>query len=219
MAAPRGPKRPAALDLRLPELADTTVGAGPVGGVREGERYADADLSGVDLARTSFRECAFERVSLHEADLRGVHLVECRLSAVDAPVLSAPRSSWRTVSWSGSRIGALEAYETTWRNVSVGECKLGYLNARGSTWTDVLLTGCTIDELDLAGATLTRVALPGCRVGTLRLPGSTLTDVDLRDTTLQVVEDLAGLAGAWVSESQLVELAPLLADHLKIRVG
>jgi len=30
---------------------------------------------------------------------------------------------------------------------------------------------------------------------------------------------VAGLAGAWITESQLTELAPNLASHLRITVG
>ena len=219
MPTAKHPRPPEPVDLVLPELVDTPVtGLGPEDR-RALERYADADLSGADLARASFSESAFDRVILHEADLRGVHLVECRLQQLDAAALGVRRSSWRSVTMSGSRLGALEAYESTWRSVEVSESKVGYLNARGATWQDVTFRGCVLDELDLAGARLTRVAFPECRIGTLRLTGTTLTDVDLRATRLEVVVDLAGLAGAWVSEQQLIELAPLLAAQLKIRVG
>lgn len=217
--APQPAAQPALAAGPLPELLDTPADQVAAGDRREGERYADDDFARVRLTGTSFTDCAFERVSLHEADLRGLHLAECRLTAVDAPVLAVPRSSWRDVLVTGSRLGAVEAYESTWRTVSIADGKLGYLNARGSTWTDVSLRDCAVDELDLSGARLTRVSLAGCRVGTLHLAGATLTDVDLRQTRLEVIEGLAGLAGAWVSETQLVELAPLLAVHLGIRVG
>ena len=219
MATATRPRPPEPVQLALPELMTTPTDGLGRGDRRELERYVDADLSGVDLSRTSFEECAFERVGLHEADLRGVHLVDCRLQQVDAAALRMPRSSWRSVAVGGSRLGALEAYESTWRSVEVSETKVGYLNARGAGWQDVLFRDCVIDELDLAGARLTRVAFPGCRIGALRLPGTTATDVDLREARLQVIEDLGGLAGAWVSEQQLTELAPLLAAHLQIRVG
>ena len=158
-------------------------------------------------------------MTLDAVDLRGVHLVECRLSQLDAAHGVLPRSSWREVVLAGSRLGAVECYDSTWRSVLITDSKMGYLNARGSTWTDVTLSGCAIDELDLAGARLTRVRLDGCRIGTLRVAGATLTDVDLRGAQLTQLEGLAGLAGAWVSEQQLIELAPLLADHLGIRIG
>jgi hypothetical protein len=46
-----------------------------------------------------------------------------------------------------------------------------------------------------------------------------LSDVDLRGTQLGVLEDLAGLAGSWITESQLEALAPQLAAYLSINVG
>jgi uncharacterized protein YjbI with pentapeptide repeats len=213
------PRPPEQLSLTLPPLTD--AGADDIGADERYDalRVAEADLGGLHLARATFAECLFERVALHETDLRGAHFLESRLSQVDAPVFTAPRSSWRRTVLERSRLGAVETYETTWRSVLVSDCKLGYLNGRSSAWTDVTLRGCSIDELDLSGAKLTRVAFVDCRVGTLRAAGATLSDVDLRGARLEVLDGLAGLAGAWVSEHQLSELAPLLAEHLKIRVG
>lgn len=219
MAARTRPAPPEPVQLALPELVDTDAVTLAARDRREAERYSDADLSGAVLPQASFGECAFERVALHEADLRGLHLTECRLQQVDAAALGVARSGWRSVAVTGSRLGALEAYESTWRNVELTESKLGYLNARGSTWTDVTLRDCVVEELDLGGARLTRVAFPGCRIASLRLAGATLVDVDLREARLESIEELAGLAGGWVSEAQLSELAPLLAAHLGIRVG
>lgn len=219
MPAHPEPKAPEEVRLDLGDLLDTPVDQIRAGDRREGERYADDGFAGARLVGTSFTACTFSRVSWHEADLRGLHLAECRLDALDAPVLRVPRSDWRSVAVAGSRLGAVEAYESTWRTVGIADSKIGYLNARGSTWIDVSLAGCALDELDLSGARLTRVSLAGCRIGTLHTTGATLTDVDLRDARLEVVEGLAGLAGAWVSGTQLLELAPLLAGHLGIRVG
>lgn len=216
---PDAPRPPEPLTLTLPPLTD----GGDVD-LTADERYdavhfADADLGGLDLAGVTFAECLLERVALHETDLRRAHVVESRLSQVDAPVFMAPRSSWRRAVLERSRLGAVEIYEATWRSLLVSDSKLGYLNARSNVWTDVELRGCTVDELDVSGAKLTRVAFVDCRIGTLRAAGATLVDVDLRGARLEVVDGLAGLAGAWVSEHQLSELAPLLAEHLEIRVG
>ena len=213
------PQPPEQVALSLPALTDAAAREVDGDERYDGLRFAGADFSHEDLARTTFADCAFERVTLHEADLRGAHFVESQLSQVDAPVLTVPRSNWRMVILERSRLGAMESYESSWRSLLLSDCKLGYLNARSSVWTDVTFTGCSIDELDVSGAKLTRVAFADCRIGTLHTPGATLVDVDLRGARLEVIDGLAGLAGAWVSEQQLTELAPLLADHLKIRVG
>jgi uncharacterized protein YjbI with pentapeptide repeats len=219
MAPSAGPQPPETVQVTLPPLTDVTAGSLAASQHHELARLADLDLSGADLRRTTFSESALQRLVLDATDLRGVHLAECRLDQLDAARCSVPRSSWRDVVLAGSRLGAVEAYESTWRAVLVTDSKLGYLNARGSTWTDVTFRGCTVDELDLTDARLTRVRLDDCRVRSLRLGGTILTDVDLRTARLAELEGLAGLAGAWVSEQQLTELAPLLAAHLGIRIG
>ena len=66
---------------------------------------------------------------------------------------------------------------------------------------------------------MTRLAFAGCRIETLTLSGARLVDVDLRGADFRAITGLAGLAGSWVTEDQLTELAPHLARHLKISVG
>jgi uncharacterized protein YjbI with pentapeptide repeats len=186
---------------------------------REGERYDEVDFTDADLEFTSFSSCAFHRVRLNEARLRGAHFAEVTFDEVEAAVLAAPRSSWRNVQLTGSRLGSLELYESNWRSVSIEGSKIDYMNARSAQWQDVHWRDCTIAELDLGHAVISRMAFEDCRVGTLHVGHSQLAHVDLRGAQLRVVEDLAGLAGSWITESQLEALAPQLAAHLSINVG
>jgi hypothetical protein len=75
-----------------------------------------------------------------------------------------------------------------------------------------------IDELDLSYAKVSRLAVVRCRIGTLDVSHATLADVDLRGASLTTVNGLDGLAGAWINQTQLLELAPLIAGHLGIRI-
>lgn len=217
--APIGPQAPRTEPIALPRLTDIENLPEIRSDVREAERYAGIDLNGSDLEFWSFTDCEFRQTGLDETRLRGSRLSEVIMGEIDAAVFSAPRTSWRNVEMTGSRLGSAELYASTWRSVTIAGSKINYLNARTADWQDVRFTDCTLDELDLSDATVTRLAFPGCRIGTLTLGGARLTDVDLRDVRLEMINGLAGLAGAWVSESQLVELAPLLAAHLEIRVS
>lgn len=219
MPTPAGPKPPLTGPVVLPELLDADPADVERGDNRERECYRRGDFTGADLANTSFAECSFAGGSLSEADLRSVHLVETVLADVEATVLAAPRTNWRTVTLERSRLGAVEIYESTWRAVEVSDCKLSYVNARGSTWQDVVFRNCMIDELDLSSAKIRRISFDGCRIGTLQLTQTVWSDADLRHAEIAHLTDLAGLAGAWVGEDQLRLLAPLLATHLKINIG
>nr|WP_300144883.1 pentapeptide repeat-containing protein [Propionicimonas sp.] len=148
----------------------------------------------------------------------GASIVGSVLEEVSVVALGGRESSWRNVEISQSRIGSAELYDSMWRNVRFSHCKLGYLNLRGAKLTDVVFADCVIDELDLGRATVNRVALPGTRIGRLEPAGATLTDVDLRGATLADIGDLAGLRGATVTIDQLLDLAPMLAARIGIRV-
>ena len=187
--------------------------------IREGERYVAVDFTDADLEFTSFSSCAFHRVRLNEAGLRGAHFAEVTFDEVDAAVLAAPRSSWRNVQLTGSRLGSMELYESNWRSVCIEGSKIDYLNARSAHWQDVRWRNCTISELDLGQAVISRMAFEDCRIGTLHVGQARFADVDLRGTQLSALAGVAGLAGSWITESQLEALAPQLAAYLSINVG
>ena len=210
-----GPEPPRIEPVVLPELTAPQ----DTGDVREGERYEDLDWSGADREFWAFTGCAFRRVDLDGTSLRGVHLTEVTLSGLEASELVAPRSMWQRAELTGGRIGSAELYDGSWRSVTVSGAKIGYLNARAAEWRDVRFDDCIIDELDLSSARVTRLALDGCRIGTLTLAKARLSEVDLRRADLRAVTDVAGLAGTWITEDQLTDLAPHLASHLKISVG
>jgi uncharacterized protein YjbI with pentapeptide repeats len=217
--ASAGPKTPKLIAPKLGRL-DTVEPAelGPAE-MRSDERYVDADFGERDLGSTSFVGCSFERVRMTDPVLRGAQFAECAFADLDAPVLSAPRSSWRSTTVTSSRIGSGEAYESTWRSVLIEGSKINYLNVRSAEWRDVVLRDCVIDELDLSYASVTRLAVERCRIGTLDVSHATLVDVDLRGASLSTVNGLDGLAGAWINQTQLLELAPLIAGHLGIRIA
>jgi uncharacterized protein YjbI with pentapeptide repeats len=212
------PKPPQIDRLEWPSLVPAEAASVRSGDTREGESYDGADFSEVELDFTTFVSCSFDRSRFGDSTLRGVHFTECGLSHLDAPAFSAPRSSWRSVELSASRLGSAELYESSWRCVTIADAKISFLNARSARWQDVIFRNCMIEELDLGHASLNRVAFPDCQIGTLELNHAKLLDVDLRATELRTLKGLAGLAGAWITADQLTLMAPLLAAHLKIRV-
>lgn len=163
-------------------------------------------------------ECAFDRVSIEESQLRGIRVSESTMTSLNAPVLAAPRSTWREVTITGSRIGSAELFEADLSGVRISGSKLGYLNLRGATLTNVIVENCQIDELDLGGAVLKLVAFVDCQFGTLDTTRTRLTDVDLRGTQFSSLIGIEGLRGATIDEQQLAELAPHLAAAAGIRI-
>ena len=214
-ASPRPPV------LTAPDLSRLRDGAADelaAGEMVEDLRLAEADLSGAGLSAISLLSCRFSEVFADDTDLTAARLVDCRLERLSSTYLHSPRSTWRAVELTGSRIGAWEIYDADLESVLIEDCRLGFANLAGTTLRDILIRSTRIDELDLSGIEAERVRFEDCRVGTLRLRGGSLSDVDLRGLEMRVVSGVSSLAGATISGEQLTELAPLLAQHLGLRV-
>ena len=212
------PSPPALTAPDLSRLRDGEADELAAGEMVEDLELVEADLSGGDLSALTLLSCRFSEVFANDTDLAAARLVDCRLERLSATYLHSPRSTWRTVELIDSRIGAWELYDADVESLLIEDCRLGFTNLAGTTVRDLLIRATRIDELDLSGIDAQRVHFEDCRVGTLRLHGGSLRDVDLRGLEMRTVSGVGSLAGATVSSGQLSELAPLLAQHLGLRV-
>ena len=217
-AAPASPRPPVLTAPDLGRLRDGEADELTAGEMVEDLELVEADLSGGDLSAISLLSCRFSEVFANDTDLAAARLVDCRLERLSATYLHSPRSTWRTVELVDSRIGAWELYDADVESLLMENCRLGFTNLAGTTVRDLLIRATRIDELDLSGIDAQRVCFEDCQVGTLRLHGGSLSDVDLRGREMRTVSGVGSLAGATVSSGQLSELAPLLAQHLGLRV-
>ena len=192
-AAPASPRPPVLTAPDLGRLRDGEADELAAGEMVEDLDLVDADLSGGDLSALTLLNCRFSEVFANDTDLAAARLVD-------------------------SRIGAWELYDADVESLLIEDCRLGFTNLAGTTVRDLLIRATRIDELDLSGIDAQRVHFEDCRVGTLRLHGGSLRDVDLRGLEMRTVSGVGSLAGATVSSGQLSELAPLLAQHLGLRV-
>ena len=212
------PRPPVLAALDLGRLRDGEADELTAGEMVEDLALVEADLSGGDLSALTLLSCRFSEVFANDTDLAAARLVDCRLERLSATYLHSPRSTWRTVELVDSRIGAWELYDADVESLLMENCRLGFVNLAGTALRDVLIRATRIDELDLSGIDAQRVRFEDCRVGTLRLHGGGLSDVDLRGLEMRVVSGVGSLAGATINSQQLSELAPLLAQHLGLRV-
>ena len=212
------PRPPVLTAPDLSRLRDGEADELAAGEMVEDLELAEADLSGAGLSAISLLNCRFSAIFADDTDLTAARLVDCRLERLNSTYLHSPRSTWRTVELTGSRIGAWEFYDADVESVLIEDCRLGFANLAGTGLRDVLIRGTRIDELDLSGIEAQRVRFEECRVGTLRLRGGSLSDVDLRGLEMRVVGGVGSLGGATISGEQLTELARLLAEHLGLRV-
>jgi uncharacterized protein YjbI with pentapeptide repeats len=205
-------------DVALPELTPHPGEPLATHGDYDAVSFTDLDLSAQNANNARFLDCAIVRCRADGLQLRRARVVETVMSDLQAATLDLAGSSWRDSLVTGGRIGAVAASSATLMRVRFRGVKLDFLNLRGATLRDVVFENCVLGELDASDATLTDVDFSGSRVDTLAVRNSTLTRVDLSAATLQTVSGLDHLRGAIVSAPQLIDLAPLLAEHLGIVV-
>ncbi len=198
---------------------DAFSGALEPDGDYEALAFDDLDLSGQDGAHARFIDCVLRRCGLDGTGLDHAQLLDTSLREIHAGTLDLADATWRDVDVADCRLGAVQAYGGRLTRVTVRGGKIDYLNLREAHLTDVRFAGCVIGDLDLIGVHATRLVLEDSRIGRLDLTHAVLTDVDLRTADLSRLDGLAGLAGATISQEQLLELAPALAAHLRIIVA
>ena len=213
--AGRGPTdRP----LSLPDLARLDGDRLEAHGEYVAIDFDELDLAGQDASDARFLECRLTRCGLDGASLRRARILESLLADLHGATVDLADSTWRDTTVTGGRLGAVDLIGATWTGIRVRDCHLGFLNLAGAELEDVVFERCAIGSLDLRTATLDTVAFVDCSLDELNVSGATLAHVDLSCARLRSLIGVDSLKGAIVSHTQLIDLAPLLAERLGVEV-
>ena len=160
-----------------------------------------------------------------KADLNGAKLIGCRLDGVEFVAaqggeVSFAKSSLQDVAISDSRLGAVQGFGGNWIRCRIIGGKIDYLNLRGSSISRLTFDKAVIGELDLTDAKVDSMSFASTTVGKVILTGATSKRLDLRGVQLRGLEsNPEGLRGTVLSEDQVFELAPVLANILGITIA
>ncbi|MGW0995122.1 pentapeptide repeat-containing protein [Streptomyces sp. NPDC002523] len=215
-AGPKGARRP---ELRLPPLEPWPGGELEPDGDYDGLEFRAVDLSGQDGAGARFMDCALTDCTLGETALGRARVFDSVLTGLRGVGTHLAESTFRDVEVHDARLGGTQMHGAVLERVLIRGGKIDYLNLREARLKDVVLESCVLVEPDFAGARLERVEFVDCALKGADFGGATLKDVDLRGAApLEIVRGLDRLSGAVISTGQLLDLAPVLAADLGIRV-
>ncbi|MCH0561974.1 MULTISPECIES: pentapeptide repeat-containing protein [unclassified Streptomyces] len=215
----RGVKAARRPEVRLPELQEHGGGGLAPDGDYDGLEFRDADLGGQDGAGARFMDCRLAGCGLDETRLRRARLLDSVLTGVRGVGTDLAESTLRDVEVVDARLGGTQMHGAVLERVLVRGGKIDFLNLRKARLRDVVFESCVLVEPDFAGARLERVAFVDCAVKGADFGEAVLTDVDLRAAApLEIVRGVDRLAGAVISTAQLLDLAPVLAAQLGVRV-
>ncbi|MBZ6105928.1 pentapeptide repeat-containing protein [Streptomyces olivaceus] len=212
----RAARRP---ELRLPPLTPYEDGGLEPDGDYDALEFRETDLSGQDAAGARFMDCALTGCALDGASLPRARLLDSVLTGVRGVGTDLAEATLRDVELHDARLGGTQLHGAVLERVLVRGGKIDYLNLRRSRLKDVVFEGCVLVEPDFGGARLERVAFVDCALRQADLSAAVLTDVDLRGAApLELSRGVDRLSGAVISPPQLLDLAPVLAAELGLRV-
>ncbi|MFF0202433.1 pentapeptide repeat-containing protein [Streptomyces sp. NPDC005017] len=206
-------------EVRLPALERWDGGSLEPDGDYDGLELREADLSGQDGAGARFLDCALTGCSLDETGLHHARFLDSVLREVRGVGTDLAGATLRDSEVLDARLGGVQLHGAVLERVVVRGGKLDFLNFRTARLRDVVFEGCVLVEPDFGGARLERVEFVDCAVKSADLTSATLKDVDLRGAApLEIARGVDRLAGAVISTAQLLDLAPVLAAELGVRV-
>ncbi|MFJ8004451.1 pentapeptide repeat-containing protein [Streptomyces fagopyri] len=212
----RGARRP---EVRLPPLEPHGGSALEPDGDYDGLEFRETDFAGQDGGGARFMDCALTGCALDETRLHHARVLDSVLTGVRGVGTDLAESALRDVELVDARLGGVQLHGSVLERVLIRGGKIDYLNLRKARLKDVVFEGCVLVEPDFGGARLERVEFVDCVVKGADLTAATLVDVDLRRAAeLDVARGVDRLAGAVISPAQLLDLAPVLAAALGVRV-
>ncbi|MEU6538125.1 pentapeptide repeat-containing protein [Streptomyces sp. NPDC047000] len=212
----KGARRP---EVRLPGLEVFGGGGLEPDGDYDGLEFREEDLGGQDGRGARFMDCRLTGCALDEAELPHVRVLDSVVAAPRGVGTNLAEATLRDVELLDARLGGVQLHGAVLERVLVRGGKIDYLNLRDARLRDVVFEGCVLVEPDFGGARLERVEFVDCRLTGADLTGVTMKDVDLRGAvSLEVARGVERLSGAVISTGQLLDLAPVLAGALGIRV-
>ncbi|MDF2271155.1 pentapeptide repeat-containing protein [Streptomyces coacervatus] len=214
--AVKGARRP---EVRLPPLEQFAGGELEPDGDYDGLEFREADFAGQDGGGARFMDCALTGCALDETRLQHARVLDSVLTGLRGVGTDLAEATLRDVEVVDARLGGAQLHGAVLERVVVRGGKIDYLNLRAARLKDVVFESCVLVEPDFGGARLERVEFVDCVLKEADLTAAVLKDVDLRAAAeLGIARGVDRLAGAVISPAQLVDLAPVLAAEMGIRV-
>jgi len=207
-------------EVRLPELVVFPGGELTPDGDYDGLEFRDKDFAGQSGEGARFMDCALTGCALEETRLGHARLLDSVLTGVRGVGTDLAEATLRDVELVDARLGGVQLHGAVLERVLVRGGKIDYLNLRSARLRDVVFEDCVLLEPDFGGARLERVTFTDCTLKGADLTAATLVDVDLRGAAeLDVTRGVDRLSGAVITHAQLLDLAPVLAAQLGLRVA
>ncbi len=218
MTVPKKPHKAIKQPRILDDLATDGVSEGLL---RDHERYEymrleQANFTGQIAKYVNFESSRLAHVSMRDADLTGLKLVDVRLDDCDLANTDWYQSGLKRVEIVGCRMVGLKAAEGKLQDVLFKECRGRLALFRFATLKSVRFEDCDLVEADFQSADLSGVRFAGCDLSNAEMRGAKLQGADFRGSNVDGLKvGFTELQGAIVDPLQAVSFVRLLGLTVK----
>ena len=168
--------------------------------------------------KLEFDEVAFSSIEAESTDLEKISIIDSTLDKCNFSAAKVNESLFQRVKITDSRMSGIIWYDAILKDIEIVNCKIDLANFRATKFKNVIFKDCVLNGSDWQGATLTNVKFDNCTLDDMDVNNCIMSNVDLRSSTFVGLQGLNGLAGATLSRSQLITLAPIFANELGIKI-
>lgn len=179
---------------------------------------ADGEAIGLVAPNMAWDESILERVLFSGANLEKLRASDVKLTDCDMSTSRCAETSWIRVAFRRGRMSGWDASRSLLQDIEFNGCKLDMANFRYAKLERVRFVDCVLAEADFLAAELKYVEFQSCHLEKVQFSQTKLQAVDLRGSQLIDIGGWKDMKGATISDVQLMQIAPYLANELGIVV-
>lgn len=181
--------------------------------VDDDESKTEISSTSVELSRTKLDKVVFDPGDYTYIDVSDSILLQCELNTV-----ICFRSIIVRVIITSSQLTGLQLPEGNFKSVTIQSSRVNLTNFRNAGLDACAFIDCDLTEADFSGSTLTNVLFEECMLDTSDFSNCKMKNVQFKNCSLATIQGANALSGATISNQNLIEIAPLLATELKIKI-
>ena len=184
----------------------------------EDHRLLDADFAAHVAERVQLTRCELHRVVLTGAQLRGIGLVDVRVTDCELSGAYLHEARLHRVEFRNCRMAGVVLSQSNLNNVRFVECKLDGGNLRLAQADHLEMSDCSVVDADFYEAVLTQSALTACDLRASDFSKASVKGLRLAGSKLDGVRGAMSMAGVVVAGDQVLPLALGLFAELRIDI-
>lgn len=167
----------------------------------------------IELSKTSTNKIEFEPGSYRYIDISDCTLTNCILNTV----ICFRSSLVRTEIDKGQMTG-LQLPEGNFLDFTLKNSRANLSNFRNSKFKLCHFLETDLSEADFSGSKFNKVRFENCMLDKVDFSNCTFDNVEFIDCSLSTINGLTSFKGVSISEQNLIEISPILASELGIKI-